>query len=164
MADELPGYIQPRLSGEAIADYRRLLADKKMEVEHPEQYAMLKTTFDRAISETGQPLAPPPDGRSPAQIAHDRSFGVEVIGERPQLPDNLTGVIMRDVAAEVPDPAVVTRHLDRVGLEYAKAIEQAQAVLLQTGSTVKAESLSAHALNQLIIYGEHLRRYRATRP
>ena len=72
---------------------------------------------------------------------------------------------MRDVAASVPDPDVVAKSLDRVGLDYAKAIEAADAVLLQTGSGhIKAQSLSAHSISQLIIYGEHLKRHSATRP
>jgi hypothetical protein len=163
MTEETPGYIAPRLSGEAIADYRRILADRKFEEEAPERYAILKTTFEEALRVTGQDKPPPSDGRSPQQIAHDQALGVNFAG-RPQLPEHLSAVIAREVAADAPTKDVVERHLGRVGLDYKETVEAAQAALDRTGSPFKATELSAHSLSQLVIYGQFLKRHSDTRP
>jgi hypothetical protein len=162
MADEHQ-VTPPRLSEAAIEDYRRLLTPA-FERDFPERYAMLKASVDQALSATGQSLAPPPDARSAAQQIHDQRMGVSYAGDRVALPEPLAAVLARDVAGEAPDKEVVTRHLDRVGLDYEETVAAAQATLLKTGSQVDATKLSAHALNQLAIYGEHLRRHSATRP
>jgi hypothetical protein len=149
----------PRLSDEAIAHYRSLLTPA-LERDHPAHYARLKQSVDEALGVTGQSLNPPSDSRSQAQVLHDRRFGIEP----GKLPAALQGVIDHDAAREVPDKQAVARQLEAVGIEYKDAIEAAKAVLLQTGSVVKVESLSAHAISQLVVYSKHLARHAASRP
>src|ERR1051325_2673473 len=54
MSDEpiTEGQATPRLSEEAIAEYRRLLSDPKLAEERPEWHAMLKQTVDAALALT----------------------------------------------------------------------------------------------------------------
>src|ERR1700730_13283688 len=104
MSDSL-GHTSPRLSETAIADYRRLLNDKKFEEQHPERYAALKASVDTALAETGQSLNPPSDSRSPAVAQHDRTFAVTVANGRPVLPANLAWTL--DSSKAAPDPKAV---------------------------------------------------------
>jgi hypothetical protein len=156
--DNLNQMTPPRLSDEAIAHYRSLLTPA-LEREHPAHYARLKQSVDEALGVTGQSLNPPTDGRSQAQQLHDRRFGVEP----GKLPAALGAMVERDAADKI-DSAAVARQLEAVGLSYKDAIEAAKAVLLQTGSVVKVESLSAHAISQLVVYSKHLARHAASRP
>jgi hypothetical protein len=146
----------PRLSDEAIAHYRSLLTPA-LERDHPAHYARLKQSVDEALGVTGQTLAPPADGRSPAQALHDRRFGIEP----GKLPAVLGALVERDVADKI-DSTAVARQLEQLG--YKHTVEAAKDVLRQTGSTVKPEQLGVHALRQLEIYGAHLKRHAASRP
>jgi len=148
----------PRLSDEAIAHYRSLLTPA-LERDFPEHYARLKASVDGALGVTGQSLNPPPDGRTAAQVLHDRRHGIEP----GKLPDVLRSIVERDAAAQIKAEDVKAQ-LEALGDDPAKAIEAAKAVLLQTGSAVKPEQLGANALRQLVIYSDHLKRHQQTRP
>jgi hypothetical protein len=73
----MPDPNPPSLSPQAIADYRRLLADETFQHDYPQRYAMLKASVSGALAETNQSLDPPSDPRSPSQAYWDRQLGVE---------------------------------------------------------------------------------------
>jgi hypothetical protein len=155
-------YTPPSISAAFAAETERIA--RQIELDHKDNAQWLEHAAAMRASIAGLAPKPAVDPRTVEQQRHDRAFGVTLTNDRPQLPEHLAAVIGRDVAGDVPDKAVVERHLGNAGIEYEPTLEAARAVLLRTGSTVKAESLSAHALNQLAVYGEHLRRYSATRP
>jgi hypothetical protein len=92
-----------------------------------------------ALKATGQDKIADPDPGSPAQRLHDQRFGVSYIGDRVALPVEIAAVVVPEATGEAPDRAVVTDHLDQVGMDYKPTIEAAQAVLDRAGSPVKAD-------------------------
>jgi hypothetical protein len=152
----------PSISPEFVSSTREVIA--QIERDHPTSQAhmahaaRLRQSLDEAVAVTGY-KDPAADSRSPAQRAHDAHFGV-IPGK---LPAALGALVERDAADKI-DSAAVARQLEALGDDPAKAIETAKAVLLTTGSPVKAEQLGANALRQLAIYGEHLKRHQQTRP
>jgi hypothetical protein len=118
-----------------------------------------------ALAATGQDQPPPPDERTPAQRLHDQRFGVSFAPEGTvKLPGDLATVIERDAEGEAPDPKAVAAQLAAAGMDPARVIADAQALLDKAGSPVKAAQLSAYSLAQLRVYAEHLRKHAASRP
>jgi hypothetical protein len=150
----------PSLSDTAIADYNRVLSDPTFQRDYPQQYAALKDSVDRALAETGQDKPPPPDPRTPTQVAHDRQHGLTFAptGEV-ALPEPLAKAMHRDVAADAPDPELVTRQLEAAGFDPEVAREDAKFALAQSRCDVPLERLSAHARAQLATFGSHLRKH-----
>jgi hypothetical protein len=161
----MPDPNPPSLSPQAIEDYRRLLGDETFQRESPAQYAMLKASVGRAMAETGQSLSPASDGRSPAQTYHDRQFGVTFAQDgKPEIPERLLAVVDSQADSEAPDPGLVRQHLAAVGLDPAKTIAAAQAVLEGAGEPIAVTQLSAHTIAMLAAQAEHIERWREGRP
>lgn len=152
----------PSISAAFAADTERLA--RKIEQEWPDSPA--HQAHAAAMRRSIEGLAPVPvvDGRSLAQQRHDAQMGVSYTDGRVTLPAALQGVLAHDAAGKPPDKDQVAAQLDRIELAYKDAIETAKAVLLSVGSPIKAEQLSAHALAQLGIYANHLKRHAASRP
>jgi hypothetical protein len=160
---DTPGHTAPSISPEFVSSTREVIAqierDHADSAAHMAHATRLRQALDEAVAVTGY-KDPAADSRSPAQRAHDQRFGVEP----GKLPAALQGVIDHDAAREAPAKEAVAAQLDRIGVDYASAIEAAKSVFLVTGSAVKPESLSAHTLVQLRVYGEHLKKHAASRP
>ena len=154
----------PRLSDDAIASYRDLLARPDFLRDHPDQHAMIAASVHAALAETGQSLAPPSDGRSPAQALIDRQFGVTFADGKVALPSELAAIVERDVEGAEPDCAEVKGQVEGAGIDYLAALRDAGYALERTGLSVKPTSLSAHSLAQLAIWGQHLRAHAKSRP
>jgi hypothetical protein len=154
-------YTAPSISAEFARETERIA--RQMELDHPNSIAHQEHAAFLRASIAGLAPKAAVDPRTVEQIRHDRAFGVTLAGDRPMLPEHLAAVIGRDVAT-APAKEIVERHLDATGLEYEPTLAAAKAVLLRTGSQVDATKLSAHALNQLVVFGEHLRRHSETRP
>jgi hypothetical protein len=161
---DTPGHTTPSLSPEFIARTREIIA--QVERDHPNSAAhqayaaRLRHDLEAAIAAIGQPPAVV-DSRSPAARLHDQRFGISYVEGRMALPAVLGALVERDAADKI-DGAAVARQLEQLG--YKDTVEAAKDVLRQTGSTVKPEQLGVHALRQLEIYGEHLKRHAASRP
>src|SRR5262249_31156929 len=143
----------PRLSSEALADYKRLLSDPTLAEERPELHAMLKVSVENALLVTGQSLAPS-DPRSRAQQHFDRNFAME---PSPQLIE----MCQRDgKGTEPPDPEQTATALAGIGMTRQDALELAQHAVEQSQQLagVKVENLPAITLAVLARFGPHLRR------
>jgi hypothetical protein len=154
----------PSLSDTAIAEYNRVLNDPTFQRDYPQQYAALKESVERAKAETGY-QGPSADGRSAAQVLHDRQHGVTFAptGEV-ALPEHLANSIQRDVTGQAQDPKVIAAQLEAAGLDPEMAREDAKFALAQSRRDVPLERLSAHALAQLATFGAHLRKHGESRP
>jgi hypothetical protein len=155
----------PRLSEGFIAYTRSLLDDPAWCQEHPLQADNLRRTMTEALAATGQNLEPPPDERTPAQRLHDQRFGVAFAPEGTvKLPEALSAVIEREAEDEPADRNAIAAQLAAAGMDPARVIADAQALLDKAGSPIKAAQLSAYSLAQLRVYADHLRKHAASRP
>ena len=149
----------PRLSSEALADYKRLLSDPTLAEERPELHAMLKASVENALAVTGQQLEPR-DPRSPAQQYFDRAFAIEPNPE-------LVAMCHRDgKGTEPPDPEQTGTALAGIGMTHKDALDLAQHAVEQSRqlSGVKVQNLPAITLAVLARFGAHLRQYQPKRP
>jgi hypothetical protein len=135
----------PRLS-EGFIDYTRsLLENAAWCEEHPVQADNLRRTMTDALKATGQDRPPPPDPRSPAQALHDRRYGVSFSPEgNVTLPEALAAVIAREAEDEPADRNAVAAQLTAAGMDPARVVADAQALLDKAGLPVKAGQLSAY--------------------
>jgi hypothetical protein len=173
---------RPSLSPAAVADYTRLVNDPKYQLENPERHAALKASLDAAASVTGRSFAPPKPATSSPADYHARQHGVTahraaeyvVPAESPisagdlaalKLEPTLGRVIAEDMAAnKSPDPALVANQLAGMGMNYADALVNTQALLNSAGAKVKATDLPSRSLVFLHQWARHQARYLATRP
>jgi hypothetical protein len=162
--DNLNQITPPSVSPEFVADTRAAIEHLERNfpnsAAHMAHVARLRQSLEAAVA-VQRPA--PVDQRSAAQRVHDAHFGVSYTDGRVALPAVLAALVEHDAAAQLKKENV-SAQFDRIGRDYAKAVETAKAVLLQTGSTVKPEQLGVHALRQLEIYGAHLKRHAASRP
>jgi 2',3'-cyclic-nucleotide 2'-phosphodiesterase (5'-nucleotidase family) len=162
MSDEpiTEGRATPRLSEEAIAEYRRLLSDPKLAEERPEWHAMLKQTVDAALALTQQSLDGPQDARTVGQVEYDRRYAMQA---SPVLVD---AVIRDSRGAEQQDPEAVRAAFTNTGRSYADALRDAQHAVSSTPSLagVQVEKLPAATLASLAVFGAHHRKFSAQRP
>lgn len=176
----------PRISENAIAEYRRLLADPGFERNHPAEYEALRASVDEALAATGQVLVPV-DPRTPAQRLVDRQLGVEARKptdyEAPvsQATDStvtegakellaalhvepfLGNILLRDMLSgqPAPDATEVARQLDLAGIRYDEAIAEVQHAFDRTGRTsaIRPTDLSAGSLAQLYVWAQRLKQH-----
>src|SRR5262249_21195201 len=149
MTIDVAGQITPpRLSSEALADYKRLLNDPKLAEERPELHAMLKASVENALAVTGQQLEPR-DPRSPARQHFDRALAMEPNPE-------LVAMCRRDSkGTEPPDPEQTATALAGIGLTRKDALDLAQHAVEQSKQLagVKVENLPAITLAVLAKFG-----------
>jgi hypothetical protein len=155
-----PAIQPPRLSDQAIAAYREMLADKEFETRHPAQYEAIRNSVHQAIAECGQSLETPAE--TPAQ-AYDRRRGI-VSGPdgSTQLPPWLHSLVTD--AAKPQDAKAIDEHLARAGKDAAEVRASAAAALARAKLDVKLDALDAHALAQLAVWERALVIYDAARP
>jgi hypothetical protein len=151
----------PQISAEGLAYYKSFLDNPAWCEENRVLAAMLR----EGIAATGQDQPPPPDERTPAQRLHDQRFGVSSAPDgRIKLPEALSAVIEREAADEPTDRNAVAAQLAAAGMDPARVIADAQALLDKAGSPIRAAQLSPYSLAQLRVYAEHLRKHAASRP
>jgi hypothetical protein len=162
--DNLNQITPPSVSPEFVADTRAAIEHLERNfpnsAAHMAHVARLRQSLEAAVA-VQRPA--PVDQRSAAQRVHDAHFGVSYTDGRVALPAVLAALVEHDAAAQLKKEDVATE-FDRIGGDYAKAIETAKSVLLTIGSTVKPEQLGVNALRQLEIWSEHLKRHAASRP
>ena len=154
----------PSLSQETIDYQQGLLADPAFVRDHPEHAAMLRRTLDEAKAATGW-QGPEADQRSQAERLHAQRFGLSFTPTGDvALPEHLNASMQRDASGNAPDPKMVAAQLAAAGLDPDVVHADAKFALEQTRSTVPLERLSVHALANLALFGNHLRKHQASRP
>jgi hypothetical protein len=168
MPDEIEvlGRVVPPSLSQGIVEYEEgLLRNQAWVQENPENAAMLRRTLDEAKAATGY-QGTPVDQRTPAQQLHDRQFSVSFgpSGEV-AMPDHLAGSIQRELTlGQTPDPEIVAKQLVASGMNPDAVLTDARYALERAKSAVAVEKLGPHALAQLAVWGQHLKRHGESRP